>query len=98
MIKKIGDILREYLADKGWPADDPRSPVFLRWTEIAGEELGRHSRPVEIEDGILFVEADHPGWVQMISLQKTRLMKALAAEVPEAKIRDLRVRMQRPRH
>jgi predicted nucleic acid-binding Zn ribbon protein len=95
VIRKLGDILREYIAEKGWPAEDPYAPIFLRWESIVGEELGGHSRPVELEKSALIVEADHPGWVQTICLRKTELIRALRRAAPEADIGDLRVRLQR---
>lgn len=95
MIKKIGDILRGYLLERGWAGDNPSSSVFLRWEEIVGEELSRHTRPIEIEDGILIVEADHPGWVQLISLRKSGLLRSLSDAAPAAEIKDVRVRLSR---
>jgi predicted nucleic acid-binding Zn ribbon protein len=95
VIKKIGDLLRAYLTEKGWSSGDPFSAVFLRWTDIAGDELGSHARPVEIERDILIVEADHPGWAQTVGLRKTKLLAALNEVSPSAGIRDLRVRLRR---
>jgi predicted nucleic acid-binding Zn ribbon protein len=95
MIKKIGDILRGYLLERGWSGNNPYSSVFLRWEEIAGEELSRHARPIEIEDGILIVEADHPGWVQMVSLRKDGLLRSISDAAPSAEIKDVRVKLSR---
>ena len=95
MIKKIGDILREFLSEKGWPSDDPASAVFLKWAEIVGEDIGSHSRPVEIEKNVLIVVAEHPGWVQLIGLRKKELLRTLQSAAPHAGINDLRVRLQR---
>jgi predicted nucleic acid-binding Zn ribbon protein len=95
MIKKIGDILREYLMDRGWDAEDPASAAFLRWQRIAGDEIAAHSHPIELEKGVLIVEADHPGWIQTIGLRKTELLAALKMAAPEAGIADIRVRLAR---
>jgi predicted nucleic acid-binding Zn ribbon protein len=95
VIKKVGDLLKAYLAEKGWSSGDPFSSVFLRWAEIAGDELGSHTRPVEVERDVLIVEADHPGWAQTVGLRKIKLLEALNEVSPSAGIRDLHVRLRR---
>ena len=60
-MRKVGDVLRDFLKERGWPAEDPYGPLFRGWEEIAGPELGTRSRVVEVEDGVIVVEVDHPG-------------------------------------
>ncbi len=95
MIRKIGDVLRQYLEEKGWTMQDPGSAVFLRWSEIAGEELAAHSQPVEIEEGTLIVDADHPGWAQMLSLRKTEILRSIKKAAPGSEIEAMRIRLER---
>ena len=33
-----------------------------------GEQLCAHTNPVQFEKGVLLVEADHPGWIQILQL------------------------------
>jgi predicted nucleic acid-binding Zn ribbon protein len=94
MVKKIGDVLREFLKERGWPAEDPCSAVFLNWKSIVGETFGEHSWPMEVEDGTLVVEVDHPGWMQMFLLRKGCLLESVRKVSPRAGIRDLRVRLR----
>ena len=39
---------------------------------------------------MVFVGVDHPGWMQMISMRKTRILSAIKRQYPSLEIRDLR--------
>jgi predicted nucleic acid-binding Zn ribbon protein len=93
MVKKIGDLLREYFIEKGWKSEDPCSTIFLNWNSLVGKPFCEHTRPVEIIEGVLFIEADHPGWLQMFSLKKDSILGLLEKKVPMADIRDVRARL-----
>jgi predicted nucleic acid-binding Zn ribbon protein len=94
-VRKAGDILRDFLKERGWPTEDPYAPLFRGWEDIAGPELGPRSRVVEVEDGVIVVEVDHPGWLQMLQLRKRALLEAARRAVPNGRLDDLRGRMGR---
>jgi predicted nucleic acid-binding Zn ribbon protein len=93
MIKNIGELLKQYMRERGWSAEDPYARIFLDWKGIVGDSLGLHSRAIEIEGGILTVEVDHPGWMQTFLMRKTTVLAALRQTAPEARIRDLKLRL-----
>jgi predicted nucleic acid-binding Zn ribbon protein len=94
-VRKVGDVLRDFLKERGWPAEDPYAPLFRGWEGIAGHDLGSRSRVVEVEDGVIVVEVDHPGWLQMLQLRKRTLLAAAQKAVPRGRIEDLRGRIGR---
>ncbi len=94
-MRKAGDVLRDFLKDRGWPADDPYAALFRGWEAVAGRELAARSRVVEVEDGVIVVEVDHPGWLQMLQLRKRALLEAARKAVPGGRIVDLRGRLAR---
>ncbi len=91
-MKRIGELLKEYLAQKGWLQGDPYSPLFTDWRTIAGEALADHCRIADVRDGALLLEVDHPGWIQMVQLKKPSLLSAARRAAPQARIDDIRVR------
>ena len=93
MVNRAGDLLRQYMAEKGWSFEDPCARVFLQWNAIVGEPLCAHSRPLEINDGILTVRVDHPGWLQVFQIKKAEILRSLGCAAPGAKLRDLRARL-----
>ena len=92
-MRKVGDVLRDFLKERGWPLEDPYGPLFRGWEDIAGPELGTRSRVVEVEDGVIVVEVDHPGWLQMLQLRKRSLLEAARKAAPHGRIEDIRGRM-----
>jgi predicted nucleic acid-binding Zn ribbon protein len=92
-MKKIGDLLREYMRERGWLEGNPYDPLFKEWPRIAGTAIASHARLVDIQNGILLVEVDHPGWLQMVHLKSAALLAAARQTVPLAVVEGLRIRV-----
>ena len=67
--------------------------LFSAWTEIVGTDEGAHSKIEEIEDGIVYVKVDHPGWLQRLELKKKNIMSKLKSNYPELSVRGIRFRL-----
>jgi predicted nucleic acid-binding Zn ribbon protein len=92
-VKKVGDLLKEYLREKGWLSGSPYDPLFSEWPKIAGESLARHTRLVDVQKGILLVEVDHPGWLQMLKLRQAGLLEAARRAAPQAAVDGIKARV-----
>ena len=44
------------------------------WKSIAGGRLAPHSKPIDIKHGVLIVETEHQGWMQLLQLQQDRML------------------------
>ncbi len=64
--------------------------LFSAWSEIAGIDEGSHSQIEEIENGIVFVRVDHPGWLQKLEFKKAGILSKLKKNYPELSIRNIR--------
>jgi predicted nucleic acid-binding Zn ribbon protein len=92
-MKRIGDLLKDYMKEMGWLSGNPYDPLFQRWKEIAGEALASHARLVDVQNGLLLVEVDHPGWLQMLQLRKSALLAAARRAAPGASIEGVKARL-----
>jgi predicted nucleic acid-binding Zn ribbon protein len=92
-MKKVGDLLREYLREKGWLGGNPYDQLFARWRQIVGDSMAAHARLVDVRNGILIVEVDHPGWLQMFRLRQNALLEAARSVVPAVSLEGIRVRV-----
>ena len=92
-MKKVGDLLREYLREKGWLGGSPYDPLFREWNVIAGDAIASHARLVDVRDGILLIEVDHPGWLQMLKLRQAALLDAARHVAPLARVEGVRTRV-----
>ena len=95
-MRKVGDILREYLREKGWLTENPYGALFQNWREVAGRGLGDHTRLRDVHDGVMIVEADHPGWLQMAGMRKEALLSAARRVAPAARLTAVRLVLAAP--
>ncbi|MEI7851137.1 MAG: DUF721 domain-containing protein, partial [Kiritimatiellales bacterium] len=92
--RRISDVLAGILQK-----DEPEAIVLPeviaeRWPVIAGEQLANHVRPSHLKNGVLYLQADHPGWLaESRRLPKAGLLKKFASipDVPE--IKDIRFQL-----
>lgn len=65
----------------------------IKSNSINGENIGKnmasHSKVVDLKNGILLVEADHPGWIQMLGNYKKYILRGFEMKIPELKINSL---------
>ncbi len=47
-----------------------------------GSQLADHSRIIDLKDGVLIVETDHPGRIQMFQLYKKYILNGLKQKIP----------------
>ena len=59
-----------------------------------GEKLAAHSNPVDLKNGILLVESDHPGWNQMLQMHKKFILTGLNRLSGGVKIDSLAFRVK----
>ena len=90
-MRKVGDILREYLRERGWLTENPYAALFQRWSEVSGTPLAGHTRLRDVRDGVMIVEADHPGWLQMAVMRKEALLFAARRIAPPARLTGIRL-------
>lgn len=64
--------------------------LFSAWSKIAGVNEGAHSQIAEIENGVVFVKVDHPGWLQKLEMKRSGILKNLQLNYPELGIKAVR--------
>ncbi|MBR1723208.1 MAG: DUF721 domain-containing protein [Treponema sp.] len=62
--------------------------------ENLGANLYSHSRIIDLKNGILLVEVDHPGWIQTLRLYQKYILTGLKRNVPELSISSLAYRLR----
>jgi len=54
-----------------------------------------HSRIKELERGVLIIETDHPGWIQILQTKQAELLLAIQRHCPKLDIRGIAFRLSR---
>jgi hypothetical protein len=94
---KLADALARW---KPAEHDATREPILLLeagWEEIVGSEVAQNSQPVRVADGTLTIATRSSAWSHQLSFLGDHVLRAVAARIPEAKIRQLQFRVGRLR-
>lgn len=91
--KDISSLLRAFFDDETVGKGKRYANVFGGWRQVAGERFAAHSRIVEIERNFLVVEADHPGWIQLLQLRQSQLLSSVQHRFPELELKGIVFRL-----
>jgi hypothetical protein len=94
-MKRAGELLAAFLDQQTLGAAREYSALFSSWRSIAGDSLAAHSWIRELEHSILLVEADHPGWIQMLQIKEKDLLDALRRRFPDQRIAGISFRLSK---
>jgi predicted nucleic acid-binding Zn ribbon protein len=91
--KKIADVLAQLITARGYGRIQADADFTAAWQAAAGPALARFTRPGQIRRGMLEVTVANSTIVQELTFQKQRILAALQAALPDARLRDLRFRL-----
>ncbi|MDR2633798.1 MAG: DUF721 domain-containing protein [Treponema sp.] len=86
-MKKAGELLSFFFDDKTRDRAQGYSDIFASWASVVSTQkisaAAAHSWVVECERHILLIEADHPGWIQLLQTKQRGLLRELQSRFPE---------------
>ena len=90
----IQDVVTRIMKTLGADADLWTQRLADAWTDVAGQDVARHSRPGLLENGVLTVYVDSSVWLSEISRYgRNALLDNLRRRFSRARIREIRVRL-----
>ena len=89
----IGSIVSGLLARRGYGQLTAAEELETAWNELVGPALAGQTQIGKVQRGVLQVAVGSSAVLQELTFQKTRLVTELARRFPQAKIRDIRVRV-----
>ena len=92
-MKKASELIEQVFLsiDSKQPDEKKYISIFKSWETIVGTDISSHSIIKEIEGKTLIVEVDHPGWSQLITIQKKSILRKLQKTFPELEILRIRI-------
>jgi predicted nucleic acid-binding Zn ribbon protein len=94
-VKRAGELLASFFNQQTFGIAKEYSALFSSWRSVAGDVLAAHSRIKELERSVLLVEADHPGWIQILQTREKDLLDALRRRFPDQHITGISFRLSR---
>lgn len=93
-IRHIGDVLKDVVSGLEQPEDENILVLRQAWPEIAGAQIAKHSRPESLQNFVLRVDIDHPGWLPELERLKKVLLQKLQSNYRELRIRQLHLSLR----
>ena len=91
-VRSAEELIRRFLDSIGSGEGEEYVRLFSSWREIVSDRIADHAQPVDLKGRTLVVEADHPGWIQMVMMERTRIVDELQRRFPELNIDGISVR------
>ena len=100
-MKTAGEILSAILDKETVKKAEQMGKLFSPsvWSELLDScKLSQgvsHTRIAELEKTVLLVEADHPGWIQLLQTKQTELLDEVRRRFPEITFTGISFRLLR---
>jgi predicted nucleic acid-binding Zn ribbon protein len=91
--KTLGDAMSQLLARKGYAQVQTAAACTAAWRQAVGDKLAGQSRPGNVRRGVLEVLVANSSALHELSFVKVKVVKKLAALVPEQQIKDVKFRV-----
>lgn len=92
-IKDISLLLANFFSEDRLRRGEKASSLFGVWPSIVGNRFSVHSHIDDVDKGILIVEADHPGWIQLLQLRQSNILETIKRRYPEFGLRGIAFRL-----
>lgn len=94
-MRKAGELLDFFFDENLAKTARGYQDFFSGWKELVGERIAAHSRILELEKNVLIVEADHPGWIQLIQMRRKEILDAINKAFPSLAVSVISIRLQK---
>ncbi len=91
--QRIADTLSGLMARRGYAQEHSSTQRDAAWQQAVGDALAKHSRPANVQRGLLEITVRNSAVMQELTFRKKQLLKRLVKDLPDLKIRDLRFRI-----
>ncbi|MDR0410548.1 MAG: DUF721 domain-containing protein [Treponema sp.] len=96
---KAGELLSALFDERLAAKVRDMTKLFSSWRTIVGEErivsVVDHSQIAEFEQNVILIEADHPGWIQILQTKQQELLSNFQRRFPNVGVRGISFRLSR---
>jgi len=92
-VKDISSLMSSFFDADRLQQGEKYSNFFSSWQTIVGSRLAAHSRVIDIDKGLLVIEAEHPGWIQLLQMRQSGILAEVVRRYPELGLRGIVFRL-----
>ena len=85
----IGSLFDSYFKSIGQLERYKQEYAKSNWSSIVGEKIARHTQPVSVDRGTLFVEVDNSAWLNELQFMKRDMITQLCHFLGGMYIKDI---------
>ncbi|MFA5164621.1 MAG: DUF721 domain-containing protein [Candidatus Omnitrophota bacterium] len=89
----ISEAMESVLRGLGGGRGPQAGSVSAAWAKAAGEDGLKHTKPMDIKDGVLIVHVDSSGWLHKLTMEKIQLLSKIKEEIGEDLVKDIKLRI-----
>ncbi|MCF7849848.1 MAG: DUF721 domain-containing protein [Kiritimatiellales bacterium] len=89
-VKSMGELLPEIMSAMDQPQDEAITVLCGAWEQLVGAQVAAYSKPGYLQERVLYVFVNHPGWITELQRMKRPLLQKIQQHYREMKIRQLR--------
>ena len=94
--RRIGEVVDRLVQGMGAPSASAFAAVFSKWSDLVGEQIAAHAKPLSLHDGRLLVGVEEPGWATQLRWLETDLLRRLEEACGDDVVTSIEVRVRRP--
>ena len=92
-IKSVSELLSAFFDQDMAKKGEDYAGFSRSWKSIAGPRLGEHSHPSDLRHGLLIVESEHQGWMQLLQLQQDKMLEEIQRKFPDLGVTGMAFRL-----
>jgi predicted nucleic acid-binding Zn ribbon protein len=87
----LKNIMDSLVASRSWNQGIAEGTLFTDWQKVVGIEIGSHSTPISLVDGLLTVQSTSTAWATQLNLIKNDLLKTISSSAPGALVETITI-------
>lgn len=87
--KPVGELINELVKDRDWQGGLAEGELFVKWSEVVGDEIASHCEPIEIKNEKLIIQCASTAWATQLNLVKLQLLEQIQKIAPKIKTLEI---------
>lgn len=87
--QSINSVISELVSARAWEQGLAEGSLFTEWMTVVGIDIGSHSTPISLVDGLLTIKTSSSAWATQLTLMSEHLLKRISDSAPGALVEEI---------
>ena len=89
--QRINSVISELVSARAWEQGIAEGSLFTEWITVVGSDIGSHSTPISLVDGLLTIKTSSSAWATQLTLMSAHLLETISNSAPGALVEEILV-------